>query len=895
MCIYTVGTSQTACDTAIAGINMNMSLAASCRLDIDSSSAIFLTSNYSPNLSYKVQLFDQDNHELTRPLGPADIDNTFKIALTGSGCPMASAAGATAWSTLKLEDKVDPIITCSDTTLSCVEFFFFNNSTDIVSDCDLDRIENLSLNFEPACDLPKTDSIATRVNRTFRAVDHSGNADTCTQSIKIKRLKRSDILFPPDISISCDTLNDVLQANGQLIAPSLNLATGSGTLMGQYIFGVPTGSGASFYGNNFKECRVRAYYNDILTTKTACTTTYQREWTVYEWFCDGEEIEHSSLQTITFIDTTPPRLTFMQDTIRYITDDNTCETKVAVAELLPTLITDNCSDDFIISAFSSVSGTVFENDTIAFPHNDTIEVAISVVDECGQKATESLVIITIDDSKPTAICRANLSVSLTHADNNHVAIDEFNINSYDDCSAVSIAAQKMGDTIFHTDYITFSCDDPDEVMVVLEVTNSRGQTNQCMVAVTLDKSNISCSSTSSNSTFELTGLVTYEDGMPASNTEVRFSNSSVMTNAVGQYTIGEISEEEEVRILPFKNNDHDMGITTLDIILLQRHMLGITELESPYKIIAGDIDANGSINAIDLIELRKMILGQIDEFQYNTSFVFVPSDMKFRDPYDPWENGDIFGKTVVISDQNEEVDFMGIKVGDINNTIFNITTRTQKIKSLEYELIEIGNYVELNIKTPDNLNLEGLQVALEFDEEAYKFINMGRTKLNLSSDHFSADKLNQGIIPISWNDFSPQEIHSGEVIVRMTFEKLYDTDQPFSFTNEILTSELYENNETHTLSLIPEELVTESSFTIFQNVPNPWNLSTKIKFSIPNSAEVSLNIYDASMRKVYDNNSYFAAGNNSFEVDYSDLPENGIFIYELIYGDQVRISKMTKL
>ncbi|MEP7269115.1 MAG: dockerin type I domain-containing protein [Saprospiraceae bacterium] len=53
-------------------------------------------------------------------------------------------------------------------------------------------------------------------------------------------------------------------------------------------------------------------------------------------------------------------------------------------------------------------------------------------------------------------------------------------------------------------------------------------------------------------------------------------------------------------------------------------MLGIERLKSPYKKIAADVNNDNDISAIDLLELRKLILGIYDKLPDNTSWKFVP-------------------------------------------------------------------------------------------------------------------------------------------------------------------------------------------------------------------------------------------------------------------------------
>lgn len=50
------------------------------------------------------------------------------------------------------------------------------------------------------------------------------------------------------------------------------------------------------------------------------------------------------------------------------------------------------------------------------------------------------------------------------------------------------------------------------------------------------------------------------------------------------------------------------GVTTIDLVMAQRHILGITPFTSLRQYIAADVDLNGTISSSDLLTMRKLIL-----------------------------------------------------------------------------------------------------------------------------------------------------------------------------------------------------------------------------------------------------------------------------------------------
>jgi hypothetical protein len=127
------------------------------------------------------------------------------------------------------------------------------------------------------------------------------------------------------------------------------------------------------------------------------------------------------------------------------------------------------------------------------------------------------------------------------------------------------------------------------------------------------------------------------------------------------------------------------GMSTLDLITLQRHISGQELITEPYKLYASDLDGNGHVGANDLLLLKKALLGgyKIPGYNGNLSWVF------FGDPCDPSTPEDLFN---AYCHPGVEVDhtgvfpatisFKAIKMGDVNgdnvNSAWNLTPRTEK-------------------------------------------------------------------------------------------------------------------------------------------------------------------------------------------------------------------------
>jgi hypothetical protein len=92
----------------------------------------------------------------------------------------------------------------------------------------------------------------------------------------------------------------------------------------------------------------------------------------------------------------------------------------------------------------------------------------------------------------------------------------------------------------------------------------------------------------------------------------------------------------DITITPHLDENPLNGVTTFDLVLITKHILGIQLLDSPYKMIAADVNNSSTITTADMIQLRKLILGIYDDFPNNTSWRFVDADYVFPDPTNPW-------------------------------------------------------------------------------------------------------------------------------------------------------------------------------------------------------------------------------------------------------------------
>ena len=121
-----------------------------------------------------------------------------------------------------------------------------------------------------------------------------------------------------------------------------------------------------------------------------------------------------------------------------------------------------------------------------------------------------------------------------------------------------------------------------------------------------------------------------------------------------------------------KNNDINKsnGITMSDLVILQSHILGKSLISNPYKLIAADVNGDLKITLLDVVNLKRVILGIDTTFINSTTgekrlWAFVDSSYQFPVITNPFPFKDSISYTGLSANKTNQT-FIGIKLGDVN-------------------------------------------------------------------------------------------------------------------------------------------------------------------------------------------------------------------------------------
>ena len=152
--------------------------------------------------------------------------------------------------------------------------------------------------------------------------------------------------------------------------------------------------------------------------------------------------------------------------------------------------------------------------------------------------------------------------------------------------------------------------------------------------------------------------------------EVSFATLATgSTNETGNYQLPSLPGCQEITLSPSLNIDPLNGVTVYDLVLISRHILNLEPITDPYGLIAGDANKSGTVTSLDIVALRKLILGSVVNIENNSSWRFVPADFVFSSPENPF--ADTFPEFIRLQLEQTNLaagDFVGIKIGDIDNS-----------------------------------------------------------------------------------------------------------------------------------------------------------------------------------------------------------------------------------
>ena len=792
----------------------------------------------------------------------------------------------------------------------------------------------------------------------IKVTDESGNANFCMINIEIQNKNVVNILCPANITLSCtqDRMNLDLTGRLGLSGVCIDTTTNgityvdSGTLDSCYQGIIVRKWRVEFVNGSIDtSCRqqIRVINNYVFssrsiiwardTTVSGCKSfhpdsimsrpsipsdschTVQFSWrdsmpvrhpdscqrVLRLWFarstCTGMSARDT--QVIDLANFRAPRLKGPRDTL-YCSKTDSCNPFLVLQALTVT----SCNTGLTIVNDYNGNGA---NASDVYPLGRT-RVIFTVTDACGNISRDTVNIELVDKISPQVNCRRILreievfdsarivardllesfSDNCTRNENIRITFDQFNMN--DSVRYISCAQ--------HRQY-------PDSIWrFQVYVIDESGNKAVCIGLVDVDDPNNFCNSLQGGTTVLVTGLVKNTNGNPMEQVELMGQDQTILTETdhLGQFRLGQITSGNSVFLKPgYSAGDWLDGVTTQDILYIQKHILGIDPFRNPEQWIAADVDRDGRVSSRDLIWIRKLILGIETEVPGNSAWRFIRADYRFKDPAQPLlESPEECFNTQSI-DRDQVVNFLSIKTGDVSGTSgYQENVAEARLRHIEFRtedhVLSEGMKNHSDFIINDDLTMEGYQFVLTFDpnlatiDRLVDFTNAANgLEMDKSMYHIQGNRL-----VVSYTGSYPKRLTKGQMVLRIVWSVKQSGN-----LKDLLRETDYRNNEIYTTNSMAAPLylrlmnglIAEPEIKNWKIAPNPFRDRLCIQFESTVGMDCRLEIRDLAGRTVWDEWRSVERGANSWcvETQTLSLPQ-GIYLYRFSTGQIEKKGKLVK-
>lgn len=849
-----------------------------------------------------------------------------------------------AWVHVKVEDKLDPIINCpADVTIACD-----SDPTDLLLTGTAEALGTCgNVDVEYSDIVTNLDACGEGfIRRRWRVVGNS--SISCDQTITIENLN----LSTPIVSFS-------QVGNFTAVGCPDMISVGEPTWMAEacdaMTYTVHTDTFKFEDGACFKLLR------EYTVVNWCDYAPNDPQWVETDDFTDGL-VRH--IQVIKVTDETKPEIALCADQMFEVNDhgdvDNDgdlCEGKIVLINSATDEGSLNCPtgwlkweviidlwsdgvDDYEYNSnlppfdnnFNDTNGNGIPDVYVAPTQNgDTIRISLpdiagsmsnhkvtwKVSDGCTNIDQCSYDFMVVDKKAPTPYCiDINTAVMDPSGTVALWAID-FNIGSFDNCtspdelrytfSSIPPTSDANYDESKRSSFKIFDCDDVinSPVEVNMYVWDEKGNSDFCLVYLALVDNNESC-----GNNVKIAGQITSAYGEVASGIKVSLNSllpeypRNGITDENGEYTFNGVALNLDYEISAKNDVDYLNGVSTLDLVIIQRHILGLESLNSPYKLIASDINSDHSVKAGDLLQLRKLILGIITDLPSNESWRFVDASQEINMDTQ-LEDVNFVRKISNLKNDELNNNLIAVKIGDVTenavtNLIDNNDVEKRSKEGLEFlfqdRIVKKGEFVQVEFSSINFIDIYGYQFTMNLN--GLEFSGLDQGILDMSDESFGI--LDSKTITASYNNSEALSVNENESLFTLNFisNKNGSLKDMIALDDRVIKAEAYSVNPNGGIDIMPlssRGAIKSNDLSLnklYQNKPNPFKENTVIGFDLIKEGPVKLSIYDVTGRELILQESIGTKGYNSISLNSSELKIKGLVIYKIESGDFIDSKRM---
>ena len=559
---------------------------------------------------------------------------------------------------------------------------------------------------------------------------------------------------------------------------------------------------------------------------------------------------------------------------------------------------------FVTKTAASTTNGLFTVELSGVPEGK-YDLRVTVRDDCGNVTVSRLEVDVEDNKAPAPVCVQNLTATLMPDGTGGCMVvvkakDVFQDITRDwtleECTPGAVKAEivKLTNGVEGTkaETLTLTSADKGGVTARVYLTDAAGNADFCTVTINVED-NFCGNGTSSAA---VAGAIQTESKATVEGVQVNLSGQtqkSFSTSVNGMFVFNNLTAGADYTVTPSLNKGFLNGVSTFDLILISKHILGVQPLNTPYKLIAADVNNSKSVTTLDLIQLRKLILNIDATFANNSSWRFVDASYTFPNASNPWVASFPEVKNVNDLVGSLSANFVAVKVGDVNgNAIANSTqgsvrnlTSNLGIHVADMNLVA-GNEYKVDFTAADLNGIEGFQFTLNLDKKGLELVDLVP---GIAAEENFGIFTEEGVITASWNG----EAKGGVLFSLVVRAKSNTTlSEVLNLNSRYTAAEAYKGGEVMNVGLNFNASKASANYELYQNTPNPFAGETIIGFNLPAAGTVTLTIQDVTGRTLKVINGRYAKGYNQVTVKDRDLSTKGVLTYTLKVADFTMTKKM---
>lgn len=388
----------------------------------------------------------------------------------------------------------------------------------------------------------------------------------------------------------------------------------------------------------------------------------------------------------------------------------------------------------------------------------------------------------------------------------------------------------------------------------------------------------------------LSGKVSTPSGLPVEGVNIMAdTNLAQQTNARGNWGIN-LPGGNSNALSAWKTDDTATrhGLSTYDIILLQRFIQGIDFNPSPYQTIAGDVDKSGKLDGLDISQIRDFVVGNRTDFN-GRNWTILNSDYIIRNRRNPFPY-DTVKHYPMLSDTLANQNFVALRLGDANgswNVPFNQALYSAKsVAKISTVAVAPAATFILPVRAASFDTIAGFQFGMDWDPAKLQFIGIVPGALGFLSSN--ATLAGQGKLGIQWDESSTLGLHYKPDTILFSLKFTVDPSLssgriPVNINSWVMQSEVINGkgtlftqpNQTGYVLVGPSgtEKPVVGDISLSAN-PNPFSTDAEIDFSLEQAQTVRLDIRNLLGQTVYTSQIMATEGQNRFHWNGKDQQGN---------------------